>query len=61
MRPTRSELIETINDVAWFEQDWVGLSTDAKPTENIVEGSTFFEEDTGKAFIMKADHTWVEI
>jgi len=51
--------------VSSYFMELFGLSTETKPTTHggniIAEGSTFFEEDTSKAFIMKADHTWVEI
>lgn len=43
-----------------------GKSTDVKPTEtfkgaNIKNGSTFYEIDTGKVFMLDGDtHEWVE-
>lgn len=43
-----------------------GLSTDTKPTDefkgaNIKNGSTFYEIDTGKVFMLDGDsHTWIE-
>ena len=39
-----------------------GLSTDSKPTDNIVTGSVFVEVDTGKGYLFKeADEpAWVE-
>lgn len=40
-------------------QRWKGLSTDAKPNENIRSGSLFSETDTGKQFIYYRNH-WVE-
>lgn len=30
--------------------DWAGESSETKPTENMVSGSTFWEVDTGKVF-----------
>jgi len=41
----------------------VGKSTDQKPTmaNGYSEGDVFFEMDTGKAFMMDANGTWVEI
>ena len=33
----------------------IGLSTDTKPTTNIVNGSEFFEMDTGKTYFFNAD------
>ena len=39
-----------------------GLSTDAKPTENVGNGSVFFEIDTAKAFMFdESTKTWREI
>lgn len=39
-----------------------GLSTDAKPRENIVTGSLFMEVDTGKVYAYdEAGETWHEI
>lgn len=39
-----------------------GLSTDSKPTTDILNGSTFIEMDTGKVFIFNgASSTWVEL
>lgn len=38
-----------------------GLSTDAKPTSDIVTGSVFVEVDTGKAYLFNEAATeWVE-
>lgn len=38
-----------------------GLSTDSKPTQNIVNGSIFVEVDTGKVyFFNEAASSWVE-
>ena len=38
-----------------------GLSTDSKPTENIVTGSVFLEVNTGKGFLFnETAGTWVE-
>ena len=39
-----------------------GLSTDSKPTTDILNGSTFIEMDTGKVFMFNgASSTWVEL
>lgn len=42
----------------------VGLSTDTKPTDNIVTGSLFVEVNTGKVFMHNEEGTgsskWVE-
>lgn len=41
--------------------DLRGLSTDSKPTENIPNGSTFIEMDTGKVyFFNEAGPAWIE-
>lgn len=38
-----------------------GLSTDAKPTDGIANGSMFVEMDTGKIYLFDADGaTWRE-
>ena len=38
-----------------------GLSTDAKPTENIITGSKFTEVNTGKRFLFdEVGKTWTE-
>ena len=38
------------------------LSTDEKPTENIKNGSTLIEMDTGKGYLFDADsQTWRQI
>ena len=39
-----------------------GSSTDSKPDQNVANGSTFYEIDTGKAFIFNGNtEAWVEI
>lgn len=39
-----------------------GLSTDSKPTTNIITGSVFVEVDTGKAFLFNETASeWVEV
>ena len=41
-----------------------GLSTDTKPTENVMNGSIFAEVDTGKVYFFNedgaTDEQWVE-
>ena len=38
------------------------LSTDEKPTENIKNGSSLIEMDTGKKFLFDADNVrWIEV
>ncbi len=42
--------------------DYRGLSTDTKPVENVQNGSTFLEMDTGDVYIFNADgHAWVKL
>ena len=39
-----------------------GLSTDSKPTDDIITGSVFVEADTGKAYLFnEVASTWVEV
>jgi hypothetical protein len=39
----------------------VGLSTDTKPTEDVLTGSTFMEVNTGKVFFFdESSNTWLE-
>lgn len=39
-----------------------GLSTDTKPTENIPNGSTFFEIDTCTIYMFDEEHaTWTKL
>lgn len=41
--------------------EFAGLSTDAKPTENVATGAIFVEVNTGKVFFYNsAAETWVE-
>jgi len=39
-------------------QRWIGLSTDDKPTPDLV-GSTFYETNTGQAWVWNGSN-WVE-
>lgn len=44
------------------ELEYRGLSTDEKPTENIVNGSVFIEIDTGKVYMYDLENEeWKEI
>ena len=44
------------------ELEYRGLSTDSKPTTNVVNGSVFIEIDTGKIYLFDADSsTWKEV
>lgn len=41
--------------------EYRGLSTDTKPTENIGNGSSFIEMDTGKIYFYNAEtEQWLE-
>lgn len=46
-----------------YRWDFIGLSTDTKPTprtsEKVTNGSTFYEADTSKLFFW-VDSTWYE-
>lgn len=46
-----------------YRGDFIGLSTDSKPTpstsEAVVDGSTFYEADTSKLYIWAKDQ-WYE-
>lgn len=40
---------------------WYGLSTDSKPTENVVNSSVFVEMDTGKLYFYdQTGGEWLE-
>ena len=42
--------------------DFRGLSTDSKPTEDVPNGSTFLEMDTGKVYVYnEAGGAWLEL
>ena len=42
--------------------EYRGLSTDTKPTENVINGSAYIEIDTGKVYLFDATgETWNEI
>lgn len=62
MRCIKSKYIDTRDGVARYEQEWVGLSTDAKPVgTNLAEGSTFFEEDTSEEYMLRANGSWGQL
>lgn len=43
-------------------KDYVGLSTDTKPTDIGQNGATFLEMDTGKVFVFDAENSeWLKI
>lgn len=47
----------TVGDV-----EYRGLSTDAKPTEDVINGSSFIEIDTGKVYLFDATGAeWYEM
>lgn len=39
-------------------QDFQGLSTDTKPTQNVSVGSGFFEEDTNTYYVFTTAGAW---
>ena len=42
--------------------EYVGLSTDTKPTDGVANGSIFYEMDTKKCYMFDEDNaTWHEI
>lgn len=53
-------MVVSPNEYRW---DFLGLSTDAKPTsetsENVTNGSTYYEVDTSKLYVYYGD-TWYE-
>ena len=58
-------MIRITKEIAFSEDkkliEAFGLSTDTKPTSNLVTGSVFVEVDTSKAFLFnEANSTWVE-
>lgn len=57
-------LVDTIFEGNKHYIEAVGLSTDTKPTENIVTGSLFVEVNTGKVYLHNEEGTvetkWVE-
>jgi len=51
-----------ITSVDQSTYEFRGLSTDTKPTENVGNGSLFFEMDTSKWYMFDASaNTWMEI
>lgn len=54
-------MITSVSNQKCFQ--FMGLSTDTKPTDHWVgNGSTFFEIDTAKAFVYDEENTtWVEV
>jgi len=52
-----------VNGLPLYLAEIVGLSSDTKPTEGLVSGSTFTEVDTGVEFILDAESepaAWTE-
>ena len=39
-------------------RQWIGLSTDTKPTANMEPGYEFYEEDTGKTYVYNSAGSW---
>lgn len=45
----------------WRDRTYFGLSTDEKPTENVVNGSAFIEMDTSALYFFDQENTeWRE-
>ena len=56
---TKTEVIDNNN---LKTAEYRGLSTDEKPTENVGNGSTFIEIDTGAIFFYDLDNEeWKEV
>ena len=60
-------MITPANGALWIETRYrrpvtlYGLSTDQKPTENIVNGSAFIEMDTGTLYFFdQTNSSWLE-
>ena len=55
----RAERINAMDIQQYTRWDFIGLSTDTKPTPStsnkVVDGSTFFEADTSKLFFWTKD------
>lgn len=46
---------------SWIHE-YAGLAADEKPVEDVPNGSTFIEMDTGKVFMFDAENSlWVEL
>ena len=65
MAVTISEVKETFSangKTRGYALEYRGLSTDSKPTEGVINGSSFIEIDTGKVYLFDAvGVTWNEI
>ena len=45
---------------AWI-REYTGLSTDTKPTENVPNGSSFYEINTKTMYVFDAENgTWIK-
>jgi len=54
-------MVTNANPHNQWAHEYVGLSTDTKPTEDIPNGSTFVEMDTKKLFAYDAEGSqWLE-
>lgn len=50
----------TVTGGAWV-REYTGLSTDTKPTENVPNGSAFYEIDTKSMFLFDSENsTWTK-
>lgn len=53
---------EPVNTCSAFYIEAAGLSTDTKPTDNVLTGSLFIEVDTAASFFFDEDSgDWIEI
>lgn len=58
---TTENSAQFITNRYWRPKTFYGLSTDTKPTANIVNGSVFIEMDTSKIYFFDEDSTdWRE-
>ena len=64
IRTIGTKLIETVTGPGTtnlYYNEYAGLSTDTKPTQNEITGSVFIEVDTGKVyFFEEIGQTWIE-
>ena len=58
----RENGLAIMDDGALVDKEYRGLSTDEKPTENIINGAKFIEIDTGKLYMYDIEsEKWKEI
>lgn len=62
IRISSNKIYRLDNGTVAHMTEFFGNSTDTKPTDNLVNGSTFVEVDTGKLFLFnEAASAWVEV